>query len=247
MRIVNYIGVAIFLSVFLLMSQAMASVVMMNTRVIYPGDASELAVQLNNKDSTPSLMQMWVDIKSDPTSEPNTAEAPFVVLPALFRIEPNAGQITRLIYTGGGLPQDRESIFYLNMVQIPPKNTVNAQQNQLTVVLRSRMKLFYRPSGIEGRPDGLANLMEFTAKESGLDWLITANNHSGYFASLLDAYLVVDGVEVALSPDMVAPKSSSTWVVKRQGKPLRGRVKIKYTLVNDFGGQSSAEGVVNYQ
>jgi fimbrial chaperone protein len=45
-----------------------------------------------------------------------------MVLPPLQRIEPNDRNILRVVMLpGSALPTDRESVFYLNIREIPPK------------------------------------------------------------------------------------------------------------------------------
>ncbi|WP_431221800.1 fimbrial biogenesis chaperone [Serratia sp. L9] len=123
-------------------------------------------MQLTNNDSIPYVVQMWTDI-NNPSSTPDNADGPFVVVPALFRIEPKTGQSVRLMFTGKDLPQDRESVFYLNSVQIPPKNIAGAAENQMTVVLRNRVKVFYRPKGIVGGPEKVTEQIRFSLKQQG--------------------------------------------------------------------------------
>ena len=102
-------------------AQARASVVVTGTRVIYPGEAREKTVQLSNRDAFPNVVQAWVDIDA-PDAPPDQADAPFLVNPAVFRMAPDSGQTLRIVYTGQGLPGDRESLFHLNVLQIPPRN-----------------------------------------------------------------------------------------------------------------------------
>ena len=44
------------------------------------------------------------------------------------------------------LPADRESLFYYNMREIPPKAE---QKNVMQIAMQSRLKLFWRPKAIE--------------------------------------------------------------------------------------------------
>ncbi|PHI32566.1 molecular chaperone [Budvicia aquatica] len=222
----------------------MASVVMLNTRVIYPADAASKTVQLTNNDNIPYVMQMWVDI-NNPASTPENADGPFVTVPALFRIEPNAGQSVRLIFTGSGLPQDRESIFYLNSAQIPPKNVANNAENQMLVVLRNRLKVFYRPKGIVGGPEDIASQLRFSLKQQGAQWILTVSNDSGYYASFIHAAAMVGNTPVLFKADMVAPKSQASWVSEKRASSAAGAQKIKFTLINDYGGHTQAEARLN--
>lgn len=234
------------LSVLLLSLAApvMASVVMLNTRVIYPAGAQSQTVQLTNNDNIPYVVQMWSDI-NNPSSTPDNADGPFVVVPALFRIEPKTGQSVRLVFTGKDVPHDRESVFYLNSVQIPPKNIAGAQQNQMMVVLRNRIKIFYRPKGIVGGPEKVAEQVRFSLKQQSGQWVLTANNESGYYASFIKAAVIVGNKEVPFKVDMVPPKSQASWKLDKGASSPAGARKVTFTLVNDYGGHSRAEATLN--
>ena len=145
------VRLSVLISLLIIVFPSSASVVMTNTRVIYPSDAKERSVQLRNNDSFPNVVQVWTDINNS-ESTPENADGPFLALPAIFRIEPNRGQLFRLIYSGDNLPKDRESLFYLNFLQIPPISKDNAGENQMLVMLKNRVKIFYRPVEIKSNP-----------------------------------------------------------------------------------------------
>jgi fimbrial chaperone protein len=177
---------AIPLALALQLGSASGSVVMSTTRVIYPGNAQQKNIQLTSQDGSPSVMQVWIDSGKE-GSTPQAADAPFVVTPPVFRIEPKGGQAVRIVFTGKDLPQDRESVFYLNTFQIPSMNKTYADQNQMLVMLRNRLKIFYRPSGIEGSAQKAPEKLSFSIASNGGDWRITASNSSGYYISLIEA------------------------------------------------------------
>lgn len=152
-------------------AQARASVVVTGTRVIYPGEAREKTVQLSNRDAFPNVVQAWVDIDA-PDAPPDQADAPFLVNPAVFRMAPDSGQTLRIVYTGQGLPGDRESLFHLNVLQIPPRNSSHADRNQMLLMLRNRLKLFYRPAGIQGRPEDLPGQLRFALVRRSAGWAV---------------------------------------------------------------------------
>jgi len=142
----------------------MASVIIPATRIIYPGDHNEKSIQLTNQDDAPSVMQIWVD-SGDPESTPETANALFIVTPPIFRIEPKSGHTVRLVLTDNHLPHDRESVFYLNTLQIQAISSDHADQNQMLVMLRNRLKLFYRPAGLQGSASGAVDSLEFVIRQ----------------------------------------------------------------------------------
>ncbi|MHA7847503.1 fimbrial biogenesis chaperone [Serratia sp. D1N4] len=228
----------------LLSAPLTASVVMLNTRIIYPADSQSQTVQFTNNDSIPYVMQMWSDI-NNPTSTPDSADGPFVVVPALFRIEPKTGQSVRLVFTGKDLPQDRESVFYLNSVQIPPKNIANDADNQMLVVLRNRLKIFYRPKNIVGSSEKVAEQLHFSLNQQAGQWVLTAKNDSGFYASFIKAAVVVGNKEVPFKTEMVAPKSQASWKLEKGAQSPAGAQKVKFTLVNDYGGHTYQESRLN--
>ena len=57
------------------------------------------------------------------------------------------------MFTGAEhLPQDRETVYWLNVLEIPPKPKAgsDAAEDDLQLAVRSRLKLFYRPKGLQG-------------------------------------------------------------------------------------------------
>ncbi|WP_163083162.1 fimbrial biogenesis chaperone, partial [Acinetobacter baumannii] len=49
-------------------------------------------------------------------------EVPFVITPARSRLGGNKQQTLRILFQGEGLPSDRESVFRLNVQEIPQKS-----------------------------------------------------------------------------------------------------------------------------
>ncbi|HGJ5875514.1 MAG TPA: molecular chaperone [Arsenophonus sp.] len=55
------------------------------------------------------------------------------------------------------MPTDHESVFYLNVLDIPPKPTNLKTKNTLQLALRTRIKLFYRPQNISKTSQDIAD------------------------------------------------------------------------------------------
>ncbi|MDF0604443.1 molecular chaperone [Neisseriaceae bacterium TC5R-5] len=222
---------------------AVASVVINSNRVIYPGAASEVNIQLNNESASPHLMQVWAD-SGDEDSTPDKTDAPFVLTPPLFRIEPTSGQTVRLIFTGSGLPQDRESLFFLNSLQVPQLDPSKTTQNHIVMMLRSRLKLFYRPATIVGTAAAAPSLLQFALAQQNGVWHITVNNPTGFHITLFEGKLLSKDKALPFSPEMVAPYSSASWPIPtlKQTADLPARLSFRY--INDYGGVSSAEASI---
>lgn len=113
------------------------------TRVIFNDDEPSATVMLSNQNTeNPFLAQSWLT-----DAQHKKISAPLMVLPALQRIEPKGHSLITLVKTSqtDHLPQDRESLFYLNVREIPPKPE---KANVLQIAIQSEIKVFYRPKAI---------------------------------------------------------------------------------------------------
>ncbi|MGL5389017.1 MAG: fimbria/pilus periplasmic chaperone [Enterobacterales bacterium] len=205
----------------LLAAPAVASIVITGTRVIYPSDAKEVSVKLNNAGKLPVLVQSWID-KGDANAKPESIKVPFILTPPINRVEAGKGQTLRISYTGEALPTDKESVFWLNVLEIPAKSKVSTAENYLQMAFRSRIKFFYRPVGLQGDANEAAKAVTWTAKGNTL----LANNPTPYFVSFVT--LSTSGKKIEGS--MVAPYSALT--VKLSG---HAGSKVSGEYVNDYG------------
>lgn len=219
---------------------AAASVKLAATRVIYDASLRERTLQFTNQDDGPSVMQVWIDSGSE-QSTPQTADAPFIVSPPVFRIEPKAGQTVRLVFTGTSLPQDRETVFYLNTLQIPSVSAAYAGQNQMLVMLRNRLKLFYRPAGIEGRAQDAHRKLTFRLLAGARGARIAVGNGSGYYVSLVDGALTCGAHAATFAADMVAPRTEAQWDVEGDCPAGAAQASVKIHYVDDYGAIRPAE------
>lgn len=239
----TYLRSLLFLSLLLYGCSVDASVVMTNTRVIYPSDAKERTVQLTNNDTFPNVVQIWTDI-NNPESTPDNADGPFVTLPAIFKMEPKRGQLVRLIYSGDELPNDRESIFYLNFLQIPPVSKDNLGENQMLVMLKHRVKVFYRPTELTTHSAEIHKHMYFDVEYADNGIFVDIDNRSAFFASFVDMKITAGNQELKIPINMVEPKSKQTVEVKNQQFVLKYPIKVEFTLVNDYGGAVKNEYMI---
>jgi chaperone protein EcpD len=213
-----------------LMTPALASIVITGTRVIYPSDAKEVSVKLNNAGKQPVLIQSWID-RGDADAKPESIKVPFILTPPINRVEAGKGQTLRISYTGEALPTDKESVFWLNVLEIPAKNQVNTTENYLQMAFRSRIKFFYRPVGLQGDANDAANVVTWTGKGSSL----LASNPTPYYVSLVT--LSVNGRKIEGS--MIAPYSTLT--VKLPGNAGN---KITGEYVNDYGAIRKFDAII---
>lgn len=215
-----------------------ANIVITGTRVIYKADEREITVKLNNVGNEPALVQVWAD-KGNEKSTPRTADAPFLVMPPIFRVDPNKGQSLRITYTGSDLPKDKESVFWLNVLDVPPVPTAKDEQsNYLQLAIRSRIKLFYRPVNLPGNPDLAAEHLswQLTARSQGGGYVLRARNDSPYFISFNRAILKNGKEAYETDGGMVGPGSTGEFVVKDLKAVPVGPLTLDFETINDFGG-----------
>lgn len=216
------------------------SVVLPNTRVIYDGSAAERSIQFTNRDDGPSVMQVWID-SGDEQSTPKTADAPFLVSPPIFRIDAKGGQTVRVVYTGKDLPQDRETVFYLNTLQVPSVNTTYSDENQMLVMLRNRLKLFYRPAGIEDSAQSAPEKLGFSIGTHGKGERISVKNASSYYVSMVSGTVTCGSHTATFEPDMVAPHAGAAWDLKGKCPVDSAGIRLKLRYVDDYGAVREAE------
>lgn len=235
-------GLAVCFSALILNSISYAAVVMTGTRVIFPASQNEKTIQLQNKDSSPGLVQVWLD-QGDEKSTPDTSDAPFLANPQIFKIAPNKGQMVRLIFTGDKsvLPTDRESLFYLNFSETPAIKSVDTEKNKLIVVFKNRLKVFYRPNQLPYPSSDIAKYINYQFKGTAGQQKIIISNNSPYYANLSEVNLINHGNKILLKRNsFIAPLSSAQWDVPTQNID-KSSVKLSIGLINDYGISNTSE------
>lgn len=217
--------------------QAIARVVVNGTRVVYPAAKREVTISIRNSSETPSLVQAWLDA-GDPDSKPDESKAPFVLTPPLFRLDPTKVQSLRLVYTHDPLPEDRESLFWLNVLDVPPRAAANPDlPNQLDLAFKHRMKVFFRPASLKGSAaDAPAALTWNVLSSAGKPVAIQVSNPTAYHVSLTQISATIAGHPVTAKADMVDPFASRTFELPDAVTAPNGTVAIEYWFVNDYGG-----------
>ncbi|WP_158320000.1 molecular chaperone [Acinetobacter equi] len=213
-----------------------AAVVMTGTRVIFPANQTEKTIQLQNKDNNPNIVQVWVD-RGNKASTPDTADGPFIANPQIFKISPNAGQMVRLTFIGdkSELPTDRESVFYLNFSEIPGVKDTGDAPNQLMIVFKNRLKVFYRPDRLPYPPEEMSKHIVYKFSGTSTQPKVTISNNSAYYANISEAYVVQQDDKTKIQKNtMIAPKTSVEWDVPLKDFDM-SKAKISLGLINDYG------------
>lgn len=153
------------------------------TRYIFRGDKDSLTITVKNNDKERLFGgQAWVENIVEKDTRPT-----FVVTPSFFKVQAAGQQTLRVIMASDNLPQDRESVYWINLQDIPPA----LKGSGLSIALRTKMKLFYRPASLlagrkgaeqgislRTRPDGQTFLVNSTPYIFAISVLQDANNKS---------------------------------------------------------------------
>ena len=240
MKSLSQIACGLGLVAALFAGSAGASVTVGGTRVVYPLESREVTVKLTNDRAEPSLVQVWMD-KGNADAKPGEASAPFVLTPPIFRMDAKKSQTLRMMYTGDALPQDRESVFWLNVLDVPPKTAKTSDTsspNTLQFAFRTRIKVFARPKGLAGTADEAAGKLTWklvpSADNKGYD--VKATNPTAYYVSF--SKIDVVGAGQTYTNDiggMVEPRGTAQFPVKNL-KAIPANAHVKYQGISDFGG-----------
>ena len=202
-------------------SVANAGVIVGGTRVIYDGNKKEASLSVNNPDDTAYLIQSWVE-----SPDNGTEKAPFIITPPLYRLDKGQKNVERILLAGE-LPQNKESLYWLNIKAIPSAPHKN---NALQIAVKTRIKLIFRPAALKGMlPEEEA--VKLTWQRSGNS--IQVNNPGSLVINFNE--ITVDGKKLN-NVSYVLPGSSAKFDLPNEIK--NGDVMFK--VINDYGGIGDA-------
>ena len=193
------------------------------TRIILNQSDKSVSVRLTNQSTTaPFLAQSWIEDKDNKKSR-NYITA----VPPMVRLEAGEQVQVRLIPqpTLTQLPADRESLFYFNVREIPPRSE---QKNVMQIAMQSRIKIFWRPKAVEVK-NGQVNLtgkFDISRTASGL----TLKNNSPYFITV--GYIGTNGK--TLLPKTSSMMAEPFGLASQEIKDLPANFQVGF--IGDYGG-----------
>jgi chaperone protein PapD len=205
---------------------ASAAIVLDRTRAVYPGGAKSISLNIKNESQKlPYLAQAWME-----DAQGQKISSPFVVLPPVQRVDANQKSIVRIASVPAidALPKDRESIYYFNLREIPPKSE---KSNVMQIAVQSKIKLFYRPEAIIPER-GAVWQDQVTITKQGTT--LKVNNPTPYYITYVGLAHPKGKEKTAIkgfSAFMVSPKSEMSATIP---EALPDQFIISY--VNDYGG-----------
>ena len=241
--------ITVFSALFLFVGvDARASIVINTTRVILHQADNAAVTRLSNKGEVPLLVQAWIDA-GDANANPSTSQVPFAVTPPVARVDPGSSQAIRILAVNPNLPSDRESLFWLNVMEIPPTPAASGgeRKNFIQVAVRTRIKLFYRPASLTMSPGEAYQGLTFALQPAVGAYRLVIKNPSPYFITFNQLVLQLSEQENVVVPfssqdsRMIAPLAEVTLPISALKKVPPATARISFVVVNDTGGITRQE------
>lgn len=202
---------------------AHAGIVIYGTRIIYPAENKEVMVQLMNQGNRSSLVQAWID-DGDTSLPPEKIQVPFMLTPPVAKVGANSGQQIKIRIMPNRLPTNKESIFYLNILDIPPNSPEDEGKNALKFAMQNRIKLFYRPVGVASVNKETFKKLRVNNSSNGL----IIKNGSANWVTISD--VKANSGKVNYETIMIAPQESQRVDVKNHNAN-----SWQLTIIDDHG------------
>ncbi|WP_130832918.1 fimbrial biogenesis chaperone [[Erwinia] mediterraneensis] len=219
---------------------ASAAMTISGTRIIFPAKEKEQIIRTSNKGKQPALIQVWVDDGST-NKDINQMKVPFLVTPPVYRVEPNKGQSVRLIYNGMALPKDRESVFWFNMMEIPPVDKEKASRLRLELAFNTRIKIFYRPEGLTSSSAHEVNKLSWEMINNNKTKGVKIINPTPYYFSFDSGYVTTASGKKNLKVEMIPPLASKVFPFEKSTGSIEAISQGRLRLLNDYGAAVEVE------
>lgn len=215
-----------------------ATVQLSVNRLYYSAKNQDVNVTVKNVEDREYLVQSWVDATGNPELE-HTAKLPFIVSPPLFHMANKSEAVVQLMYSGEGLPTDRESLVWLDVKAIPAMTDSEKKvKTKVMVAVLTRIKVFFRPENLPGNAtDAIAAL----SWKKDANNTVTVKNDSPYYVVMNKVKINDDEVKVSIENNntVVAPHGSKTYPVK----PGKAGTKVTWSAINEYSVTSAERSV----
>lgn len=217
-----------------LASPANAAITLASSRLVFEHGLKEQTLIVIHEGSEPVLLQAWLD---GGTTAEGLVQVPFAVTPALVKMPMQHQQTLRVFYQGNGLAEDRESVVWLNVQEAP---LAREDSNELQIAMRQRIKVFYRPKGLDGDPFAATAALKWTLSEDGRR--LHLHNPSNYHVSMLRLAVEAAEPEEIVDRLMIGPQQEHSFEL---AGVLGKGAAVTLRSINDFGGQDDYRVTLN--
>lgn len=200
-------------------SSAWAALSVDQSRYIFEGDKDALSIVVENASPKMYGGQTWIENIKETDTRPT-----FVVTPPFFKVAGHGKQVLRVIKALEQMPEDKESIYWVSLQEIPPLN----KDGGLSVALRTKVKLLYRPEALmKDRKGAESNLSVKTV--DGQTQLV---NTTPYIFAIAD---VLGDKDASLQFDKAQRETLAMFTPGDQVTLPKGATAKKVVSIDDLG------------
>lgn len=213
-------------------TSAQAALALNNTRLVFHSDKRNTTVVVRNPSTQTYAVQTWINTSADD----NTTAVPFLPAPQLFKLPPGKEQLVQINGLPRTLPDDRESLFFLNVQEIPEAS--DAPGNTLNIAMRTRIKMFYRPQQLKDSSTSQLKSLKFSLIEKNGKPYLRVDNPSPFHVTFIRLNVHGPGQQHKLrNTAMVAPFAAQDYPV--DGITRTAGLRAEFSVINDYGGYTT--------
>lgn len=209
---------------YLLSYSAHAALILDQNRVVFPASEMKVTiVKVDNPTESDFLMQSWVEDKEGKEQEDLFVDPPLAKIKSRHKVALRITTINPNI-----ADKNEEQLYWLNVKEIP-KLENGRTQPRLAIVMRTRVKVLYRPKSVPVRMDKEYSRLEWKHIATGL----VIHNPTPYYITFNKVWSgrsEAEGIDI----DMVAPNSDLTV----SGKTAAIAKQVSFNIIDDFGDTS---------
>ncbi|EAR54642.1 chaperone protein FanE precursor [Photobacterium sp. SKA34] len=216
-------------------NSALAALQLNATRYIVNEGDKSIEIKIENIADKTYAAQIWIENEDEKDKKVN-----FIPMPNFFKFNKGETQIVRILNTQKSPSIKNESLYWLNLQEIPPVD--KSKKSRITLALKTRVKLIYRPKTLlDKRANAEKLLTIFKSNES-----IKITNPTPFYLAVVSVKL--NGKEVKLNNDMkqqlgVFPPKSSVFI---KNNDVTSISKFEFDAINDYGTVSHFQGKLGY-
>jgi len=232
-------------------TMAHAAMQLDRTRVIVTQTGGSSTVQVKNTGQRPIMLQVWVEPgdhavkdKAFAVTSPQ-AVTPFIVDPPVLYLDAEKGQALRVWLTDPPetLPQDRESQFWLNVLEVPgvelpdDGGAAESKNNRLELTILTQIKLFYRPGKLADYKRSEKDKLRFTLQQDeNKQYWLNIHNPAPIHQSLDKLALYPENAKEAVKLDapMIAPFADIRLKLVQLMASLH-TARVRFSVLDDRG------------
>lgn len=208
---------------------SLATIQINTTRVIFDESENEQTLEVANLGRKLALVQVWLSKNGTNDKMENTG---FIITQPIFKVKPEKAKVVRIIGSDDLkdlYPKDRETMLWLNFLDIPPEN--NKSESTLNIAIHTKIKFFYLPSDVNiDRQEAGGKLIWRMENSNGDSYLIAKNNYPIYVSL---GSIILENNSVDMNSSFVSPFGESRFKLKN--KVAGESLNITYNYIDDLG------------